>query len=92
MVNNSKEILKKYSEEDKRSAMAKREAEEAKRQNDFTVKSWHGDPRSIYQFSMNSWKWVNMGIGKRIFVIVVSVIFAVIFILFILAQSGAITL
>lgn len=92
MENNSKQILDKYNEEDRRSAMAKREAEEAQHMNDFTVKNWHGDPRSIYQFSMKSWQWKNMGIGKRIFVITAISLFTVIFTLFLLAQSGVITL
>jgi len=92
MVNNSKEILRKHEEENRRSAMAKRMAEEEIRKNDFNVKNWHGDPRSIYQFSMDSWKWKNMGTGKRIFVVSVSVVISIIFILFILAQSGLITL
>ena len=92
MDSNSEQIIKKHEEENRRSAMAKREAEEAIRQNDFTVKSWHGDPRSIYMFSMDSWLWKNMGIGKKIFVISISAVSAAIFILFILAQSGVITL
>lgn len=92
MDSNSEQILKKHEEENRRSAMAKREAEEVQRMNDFTVKSWHGDPRSIYMFSMDSWKWKNMGIGKKIFVSSVSAVLSVVFILFILAQSGVITL
>lgn len=92
MGNNADEILKKHEEENRRSAMAKRVAEEEIRKNDFTVKNWHGDPRSIYQFSMGSWKWKNMGLGKRTFVVSVSVLISIIFILFILAQSGVITL
>ena len=91
MDSNSEQIRKKHEEENRRSAMAKRIAEEEIQKNDFTVKNWHGDPSSIYQFSMPSWKWKNMGIGKKIFVVSAIVIFAVIFTLFMLAQTGIIT-
>ncbi len=92
MDNNAKTILEKHEEENKRSAMAKRMAEEAQKRNDFNVKNWHGDPRSIYQFSMSSWKWENMGIAKKILVVTVASIIGIVFILFILAQSQLIKL
>jgi hypothetical protein len=86
MTNDSKKILEKHAEEERRQAMAKRMAEEEIRKNDFNVNGYQGD--RILTFSMGSWKWENMGVGKKIFVILAGAAFAAIIVLFILGQCG----
>ncbi|MDX1357898.1 MAG: hypothetical protein R3232_03610 [Clostridia bacterium] len=86
MTNDSKKILEKHAEEERRQAMTKRMAEEEIRKNDFNVNGYQGD--RILTFSMGSWKWENMGIGKKILVIIAGAAFAAIMVLFILGQCG----
>ena len=86
MTNDSKKILEKYAEEEMRQAMAKRMAEEEIRRKDFNVNGYQGN--RILTFSMGGWKWKEMGLGKRIFVIAAYAAFAALIILFILGQCG----
>lgn len=65
---NAENIQKKYLEEERRSAMAKRMAEEEQRRKDINVQHWDGmASNKAYMFSLGSGKWSQMGTGGKVF-------------------------
>lgn len=78
MSNKNAEIIqKKYLEEERRSAMAKRMAEEEQRRNDINVQHWNGmQSDKVYLVSLGLGKWATMSTWGKIF-FVIGVIFSV---------------
>ena len=69
---NAENIQKKYVEEEHRSAMAKRMAEEEHRRKDTIVQHWDGMmSNKTYMFSLGSGsgKWSQMSTGRKAFLI-----------------------
>ncbi len=65
---NASDIRSKYETEDKRSAMAKKMAEEERRRRDINVEYWDGmQSQKSYRLSIGGKKWSEMSNGGRTF-------------------------
>lgn len=71
------DIQRKYEEEDKRSAMAIKMAEEEKRRQDLNVEHWDGiQSNKAYRIPVGRKKWSEMGPVARIFFVIGVMVFA----------------